>query len=206
MKSSIKPKIPWQKKLEQPRFKYQIAEATTKHQQYGRKENSQTCQDNSQLFGLSTVNRKVKDWGGIEDQRDKDRLPRTTTRKMREFQFRTVEHEEEGSRYNMKLIRKEDETTGEVKDENKRLMETLKEGYVKDKERVGKKIGECCGGFELIELSSRHWQMEFWRFLELSKAINRAGEDLGLPMEVRIWPMVDGDEHRSGLMLAQSGD
>ncbi|CAH7682583.1 hypothetical protein PPACK8108_LOCUS15559 [Phakopsora pachyrhizi] len=144
---------------------------------------------------------QVKDWGGIEDWRDKDRLPRTTTRKTREIQFRTVEYEEEGSRYNMKPIGKEDEMTGEVKDENKRLMENLKEGYVKEKERVEEKIGECCGGFGLIELSSRHWQMEFWRLLELSKAIDRAGEDLGLPMEVRIWPMVDGDV-AAGMMLA----
>ncbi|CAH7675683.1 hypothetical protein PPACK8108_LOCUS10709 [Phakopsora pachyrhizi] len=48
--------------------------------------------------------------------------PRTTTRTRREIQFRTVEDEEEGSRYNMKPIGKEDETTGEAKDEMGEIM------------------------------------------------------------------------------------
>ncbi|CAH7683947.1 hypothetical protein PPACK8108_LOCUS17793 [Phakopsora pachyrhizi] len=70
-------------------------------------------------------------WNIISNwERDKDilkrrslqRFPRTTTRKTREIQFRTVEYEEEGSRYNMKPIGKEDKTTCEVKDEVGEIM------------------------------------------------------------------------------------
>ncbi|CAH7672100.1 hypothetical protein PPACK8108_LOCUS6882 [Phakopsora pachyrhizi] len=43
---------------------------------------------------------------------------------------------------------------------------------------------------------------DFWRLSELSKAIDGAGEDLGLPMEVRKWQMVDGDEPLVGKFLS----